>query len=74
MDEQWPEFVVSYEFDGKTFGLSIPAKDWTEATRRLRAIGMTGRVDGELMERIPAVFGAGLYVRAKVALMNLLRA
>jgi hypothetical protein len=71
MNEQWPEWVVSYEFEGSKWGLSIFAPDAKEAVRRLRAIGMTGTVDGQLMERVPAVPGAGLYVRLKTAFKNL---
>lgn len=70
-DEQWPEWVVQYDFDGSKWGLTVFAPDAVEASRRLRAIGMTGEVHGELMERIPAYPGVGLYVRAKVLLFNL---
>ena len=73
MNKQWPEWVVSYEFEGSKWGLSIPAPDAKEASRRLRAIGMTGTVDGQLMERIPAYPGIGIYVRLKTAFKNLFR-
>lgn len=69
--DRWPEWVCHYTFDGETYGLTIPARDAAEASRRLRAIGMTASVDGELVERVPARLGAGLYVRIKTAWMNL---
>lgn len=50
----WPRWACSYEIDGKPFCLTIPARTHDEAQRRLRAIGMTGKVDGELMAVIPA--------------------
>lgn len=71
--EVWPEFCCSYQFDGDQYSLIIPARDAAEAARRLRAIGMTASVDGELYERIPVFPGSGLYVRAKTALFNLFR-
>lgn len=72
-DEQWPEWVVSYQFEGSKWGLSIFAPTADDARRRLRAIGMTASVDGMLCERIPAILGAGLYIRAKTFLLNLFR-
>jgi hypothetical protein len=69
----WPTYAVTYVFDGKEWAINIPAQSPAEASRRLRAIGMTGRVEGEVAEIIPASFGAGIYVRAKTALLNLVR-
>lgn len=73
-EKPWPEFCCSYQFEGQPYGFTVPAKDFDEARRRLRAIGMTGWVDGELYERIPATMGAGLYVRAKTFFLNLIGA
>lgn len=71
-DDKWPEWVVSYQFDGSRFGLTIPARDEQEASRRLRAIGMTGQIDGELVMAIPAWPGVGLLLRAIVFVRNLI--
>lgn len=46
------EYAVSYQYEGKRFGLTIFATDEADVSRRLRAIGMTGSVDGELVATI----------------------
>lgn len=70
-DEQWPVWCCEYEFDGSRWGINIPAQDEAEARRRLRAIGMTGQVKGELMGTVDAsIPGAGLFVRLRVAAHN----
>ena len=73
MDEEWPEWVVQYDLDGSKWGITVCARNAADASRRLRAIGTTGEVHGQLMERIPVFAGTGLYVRAKVFLRNLFR-
>lgn len=70
-EERWPEFVCEYQFDGARWGIHVIARDAAEASRRLRAIGMTAEVRGELMGTTPAYPGVGLYVRLKVMLHNL---
>lgn len=67
----WPSWVVTYRYDGKPYGLTIIAKDAADASRRLRAIGMTGNVDGELMMTIPAGPGAGILASAICFVRNL---
>lgn len=47
--DESPTFCVDYKFGGKTWAITIEAKDEAEAGRRLRAIGMTGVVLGELV-------------------------
>lgn len=39
-------FHCQYTFDGADWAVEIYAKDFAEASRRLRAIGMTGQVKG----------------------------
>ena len=62
-EEKWPVWCCSYEFQGKQYGLEVPARTAEEASERLRAIGLYGSVDGKLMGVIPAGPGVGLYVR-----------
>jgi len=54
MTEQGKEFLCSYQFDGAEWSITIHAASEQEASRRMHAIGMTGRVDGELVADIPA--------------------
>lgn len=72
MGETFKPYVCSYRFNGESYGITIPARDFAEAVRRLQAIGANGTVDGEMVEEVPAIPGAGLYVRAKIFLMNLI--
>lgn len=39
-------FTCSYEFEGRRYAVHIEARDFKEASRRLRAIGMTAQADG----------------------------
>jgi hypothetical protein len=71
MPEQWPEYVVTYKMDGADWGITVIAKDAADASRRLRAIGMTGSVDGELVVTIPAGPCAGILARTVCAVRNL---
>lgn len=70
-EKPWPEYVISYQFDGSQYSITIIARDEKEASRRLRAIGMTGQVDGELVMTVPAFPGTGLWLRPLVFLRNL---
>lgn len=65
------EWVVSYHFAGTQYGLTIMAQDEIEASARLRAIGMTGTVDGELVMRVPAYPGVGVVLRVITFFRNL---
>lgn len=70
----WPEWVVTYQMDGSKWGVVVVAKDAADASRRLRAIGMTGNVDGELVMTIPAGPGAGILASAICFMRNLFAA
>ena len=70
-EDNYPEWVVSYQFGDARYGFTIAAKDSAEAVRRLRAIGTTGTVDGQLYMTVPAVAGAGVFVRVLAFLFNL---
>lgn len=42
-------YTCAYKFNGKHYVVHIEAEDFADASRRLRAIGMTAQVDGELI-------------------------
>lgn len=42
-------FVCSYRFNGRTFSVHIEARDREEVSHRLRAIGVNGHLNGELV-------------------------
>lgn len=46
-------YTCSYPFDGRNYALHVDAANEVECSRRLRAIGMNGRIDGELIAEIP---------------------
>jgi hypothetical protein len=73
MDKRWPSYTCTYQFDGCEYGLTVPARSPDEARRRLRAIGMTARVDGELFIRLPVNSVTRIGVRIFVFLANLFR-
>lgn len=50
-------FCISYNHGGHEYGLEVVADSSEDAQARLRSIGYNGRVDGELMAKIPAVAG-----------------
>lgn len=57
MSEGFKEYCISYQHNGKVWGLNLLAQDFEDARRRVRAIGTTGVVDGELIAKIPAAVG-----------------
>lgn len=57
MSEKFPTFLMSYRMDGSEWSFDIPAKDYADAQRRLAAIAMTGKVDGELKGSYPVALG-----------------
>lgn len=64
----YPTFGVEYQFDGLTWIVHIKAVDEIEARRRLRAIGMTGQIVGELVASIPVAPSPGWLGRIRRAL------
>lgn len=64
----WPTFTCSYRMDGSEWSFDICAEDYDDADRRMAAIAMTGKVDGQLVNRVPAY--RGWYIPAWVWLKN----
>lgn len=73
MTDDFKDYVVEYPFEGARWGATIRAASFDDAKRRIEAMGAWGTINGELMMTIPAVPGAGLFVRAYVWLRNLVR-
>lgn len=63
-------FLVSYRYEGSEWTLELPAKSHEDARRRVGQLAL-GRVDGEIVAKLPA--GAGplaalaLWVRRIIA-------
>lgn len=68
MAEAEEEFVCSYRHAGHTYGINIHARDFKDASARLRAIGTTGSVDGTLVAKIYLTPSAGFRRRFKAAI------
>jgi hypothetical protein len=54
-EEKYSEFLYEYDFDGSRWSFTLHAKGSEEAKRRVRAIGLTGVVCGQVAATIPAV-------------------
>lgn len=55
MKEPFKDFSCSYTYEGRRWGFSIQAPSFEEASRRMRAIGMTGQVDGLTVANVTVV-------------------
>lgn len=74
-DEPFRLFVCSYQYAGWEWGLELMAQGFSDAEARLAAV-QGGKVDGELMAKIPATVGpcgTGWFVRLLTAMQNILR-
>lgn len=72
MADKFNTFTGTYRFEGSEWSIEIRARSWGEAQARLRSIGL-GRIDGELVARIPAGPGAGWLARLICAVRNAFR-
>ena len=54
---EWPTFECSYQMDGSKWGFEICAENHEDAQRRIAAIAMTGKIDGQLVVSAPAYRG-----------------
>lgn len=50
-------YLCRYQHKGQQWGFEIKAESQEDAEERLQRIGAWGKVDGELVARIPAVVG-----------------
>lgn len=58
-------FTCSYLFGGRQHVVHVDAADEAEASHRLRAIGMTARIDGELVAEVPVEKPGGWLTRLR---------
>lgn len=65
----WKTYTCRYYHDGKWWALDLMARDCEDAEARVRKLGNL-QLLGEVHMRIPAVGGAGMFVRAVTSLRN----
>lgn len=56
-------YLVDYGHDSKLWTMEVIALSESDAMSRIRAAAANGRVAGELMMTIPAIWGGGLITR-----------
>jgi hypothetical protein len=54
MSDSWPKFICTYKHEGAEYCIEFPARDFDDAARRLRSIGCTGTVNGQIRAKILA--------------------
>lgn len=60
MGDEFQKFACSYRMDGGEWVFTVTARDHADARRRVAAIGMTGKVDGQIFAEgqvAPALLG-----------------
>lgn len=57
MSDEYKEYCISYQHKGASWGAQVLATSFEDARARVRAIGTTGVVDGDLVMTVPAKFG-----------------
>jgi len=70
-DDQWPTYLCSYRYQGKTWGFDIKAPSLEDAQARLMSIKHNSNVDGKLFLEIP--INENLYTKVKNFLQGLLQ-
>nr|WP_298099717.1 hypothetical protein [uncultured Shinella sp.] len=73
MADNLKPFTCTYRFEGRPIGITIEARSWEEVSSRLRAIGMTGVVEGEQIAEFEAFPGLSLSKRGIKAVLRLMR-
>lgn len=66
---EWPTYTCSYRYKGREWIVHVQAEDERSASERLRAIGTTASVDGELVDQ-GALFPMGIAAIATVSILN----
>jgi len=76
-ESKFKDAALSYEMDGKHYGFNIPAESLEDADRRMRAIRLTGKVDGwpcySVKMPTPLGYAALPFMALLTALLNLFR-
>lgn len=55
MSDNLKPFICRFPYDGSEWNVEIHARDFDDAKRRLERIGTHGKVEGELMAKIPGM-------------------
>jgi hypothetical protein len=71
--KQWPTWLFSYNLDGKQWSMEIVAPTADEAKRRLDAAATWGKLDGELIAKVPVAWG-GFLIPLVIWVRNAFRA
>lgn len=69
MSAPFKTYACRYYHDGSWWMLEIMAPDWADAEARVAKLGNL-QLQGEVVAKIPAHIGAGLFVRAITAIRN----
>lgn len=69
--EEFKQYLVSYRLDGAQWNIEIPARSIEDAERRLGQLHF-GRVEGEVLARIPRSMGP--IARLAASIRNLISA
>jgi hypothetical protein len=69
----YESYACEYEMDGRQWTILVMAKSYTDASRRLRAMGTTGVVLGNNVTVVPATPGVGPMVRIWCFFANMFR-
>lgn len=69
-EERWPEWLVEYQFEGRFYLITIPARTAEEAKSRLLRAGMFGSVQGEKVMTISASWIPNWAVNTLCAVRN----
>lgn len=72
-DEKWFNFAANYQHGEKGFSIYFYARSYEEAVEMLRSIRTTAVECHQIIQEIPAVPGAGIFVRFMCVLKNLFR-
>lgn len=70
MPEQWGNYSVAYQLDGKQWALDVRATSEDDAMRRVQRAAAFGKADGPWSAKIPAWHGR-LWVPLYITIRNL---
>lgn len=69
-ENNFKDYSCSYIYKGKEWGIILKAESEKDAFQRMRAIGLTGSVFGELIAEIPANPITSIFVKTLTATRN----
>lgn len=72
-DDEWPKFIVDYNYEGHRYSFELYAQDWKDAERRLKTIKNNAWVEGEIYLSGSFVTPKSLWNMPRVFLRKLYR-